>query len=161
MLKKFNSFEEFKYFFENFEYGEFRIECDYSVIGMRKAKDVFYDIVRTKSVYDEYEMKYKEIALNEEEALSKAYDRYNSYIDFRLKNPAEFLCICKNSGGNMSTLMDIKQYLYSRTNKSKLDGEWISLFEIEAYLENDWIVYLVKDKNKRIEKEIKFISEIN
>ena len=154
MLKKFNSFEEFKYFFENFEYGEFRIECDYSVIGMRKAKDVFYDIIRTKSVHNEYE-------INEEEALSKAYDRYNSYIDFRLKNPAEFLCICKNSGGNMSTLMDIKQYLYSRTNKSKLDGEWISLFEIEAYLENDWIVYLVKDKNKRIEKEIKFISEIN
>ena len=61
----------------------------------------------------------------------------------------------------MSTLMDIKQYLYSRSNNSRLDGEWISLFEIEAYLENDWIVYLVKDKNKRIEKEIKFISEIN
>ncbi len=161
MIKKFNSFEEFKYFFENFEYGEFRIECDYSVIGMRKAKDVFYDIVRTKSVYDEYEMKYKEIALNEEEALSKAYDRYNSYIDFRLKNPAEFLCICKNSGGNMSTLMDIKQYLYSRTNKSKLDGEWMSLFEIDAYLENDWIVYIVKDENKRIEKEIRCISEID
>lgn len=161
MLKKFNNFEEFKYFFERFEYGEFRIDCNYSTIGMRKAKDVFYDIVRTKSVYDEYEMKYKEIALNEEEALSKAYDRYNSYIDFRLKNPAEFLCICKNSGGNMSTLMDIKQYLYSRTNKSKLDGEWMSLFEIEAYLENDWIVYIVKDENKRIEKEIRCISEID
>ena len=154
MLKKFNSFEEFKYFFENFEYGEFRIECDYSVIGMRKAKDVFYDIIRTKSVHNEYE-------INEEEALSKAYDRYNSYIDFRLKNHAEFLCICKNSGGNMSTLMDIKQYLYSRTNKSKLDGEWMSLFEIEAYLENDWVVYIVKDKDKRIEKEINCISEIN
>ena len=161
MLKKFDNFEKFKYFFERFEYGEFRIDCDYSTIGMRKAKDVFYDTVRTKSVYDEYEMKYKEIVLNEEEALSKAYDRYNSYIDFRLKNPAEFLCICKNSRGNMSTLMDIKQYLYSRSNNSRLDGEWISLFEIEAYLENDWIVYLVKDKNKRIEKEIKFISEIN
>lgn len=54
MIKKFNSFEEFKYFFENFEYGKFRIECDYSVIGMRKTKDVFYDIIMDLCQYLEH-----------------------------------------------------------------------------------------------------------
>ncbi|WP_055069090.1 hypothetical protein [Clostridium massiliamazoniense] len=61
----------------------------------------------------------------------------------------------------MRPLLDIKQYIYSRNHNSRLEGEWISIFEIESYLDNNWIVYLVKDKNKRIEKEIKSISEIN
>lgn len=115
---------------------------------MRLAEFTFSDNIRVKRVYDNYLMKYKEIALNEEEALLKAFNRYNSYIDFRLKNPAEYLCICRNCMGDMSILIDIKRHLYARTNKSRLDGEWLSLFEIESYLENGWIVYIVKDKEK-------------
>lgn len=45
MLKKFDNFVDFKYFFERFEYGEFRIDCDYSTIGMRKAKHTYYDVL--------------------------------------------------------------------------------------------------------------------
>ncbi|WP_055069091.1 hypothetical protein [Clostridium massiliamazoniense] len=81
MLKKFDNFVDFKYFFERFEYGEFRIDCDYSTIGMRKAKHTYYDVLESKLTYDEYEMQYKDTPLNEEEALLKAFNRYNAYID--------------------------------------------------------------------------------
>ncbi|WP_055069076.1 hypothetical protein [Clostridium massiliamazoniense] len=151
-LKKIDTLKEFEYFFRNFEKDSLGDELQYNKDAMDLAQKSYYGNLES-GILNEYE-KYQGRHFSERKALLKAYERYNNYIDFRLKNPSEFLCVHRQE--RKDELINIKNY-----PGISVKIEWISLFELDAYLDNNLMVYIIRDKNRKIEKSVKYISEIN
>ena len=150
-MYKIYDIEQFRYLLKNFRYGRFVIETDCNVEAMQVADDLYTDLLE---LYWDDEDKMQE-------ALRRAMDRFNSFIDFRIKNPVQYLCVVQNPMSEITNVISIRQYFNKlRNSKVKKGASWLSLFEVSAYLENGYMVYIIKDKDKSIEKEIQCISEL-
>ncbi|WP_131042978.1 hypothetical protein [Clostridioides difficile] len=84
---------------------------------------------------------------------------YNDFIYIENENKTDYLAILRFSQ-DLSDAYDIRDYFASRDKNSELDGRWLSIKEISEYLKRDYYIYIVKYKNKRIEKEIENIDEL-
>ncbi|HBH3652765.1 TPA: hypothetical protein KSK13_003425 [Clostridioides difficile] len=150
MFKELN-LEDAKYLLDNFasyfgvlEYLEQDSDLrDYSIKGLNKA-------------YEEY---IKKCALTENNDINIFVNTYNDYLNFRKENKEEFLVILRKAQ-NLSDACSISDYFASRSNYSKLEGEWLSIKEIQDYLDEDYYVYIVRNKYFRIEHEIDKIDEL-
>lgn len=151
-MKKIDTLKEFEYLLKNFRYGRFVIDTDCNVEAMQVADNLYTDLL---DLYWNDNDKLKE-------SLKIAMDRFNSFIDFRQKNPAQYLCIIQNPMSDVTNVIAIRQYFNKvRDSKIKKGCTWLSLFEIDAYLENGYMIYVLKDKYNKIEKEINDISDLN
>ncbi|HBF1820613.1 TPA: hypothetical protein KNT04_002592 [Clostridioides difficile] len=84
---------------------------------------------------------------------------YNDFIYIENENKDDYLVILKFTQ-DLSDACEIRDYFASRNKYSKLDGRRLSIKEIAEYLKKDYYVYIVKYKNKRIEREIESIDEL-
>lgn len=130
-------------YFGSFDYLEQDDLKDYSIKALNKA-------------YVEY---IKESALAENDDINVFVNTYNDYLNFRKENKEEFLVILRKAQ-NLSDACSISDYFASRNKHSKLEGEWLSIKEIQDYLDQEYYVYIVKNKYFRIEQEIDKIDEL-
>ncbi|HFL3686897.1 TPA: helix-turn-helix domain-containing protein [Clostridioides difficile] len=145
------SLEDGKYLLDNFAsyFGvlDYLDEDDdlkkYSIKGLNKA-------------YAEY---IKKSAFTGNYDISVFVNTYNNYLNFIKENKEEFLVILRKAQ-NLSDACNISDYFASRNNYSKLEGEWLSIKEIQDYLDKDFYVYIVRNKYYRIEHEIDKIDEL-
>ncbi|MFA8997984.1 helix-turn-helix domain-containing protein [Clostridioides difficile] len=150
MFKELN-LEDAKYLLDNFasyfKAFDYLDEDDdlkkYSIKGLNKAYVKYIE----KSVF------------TGNDDISIFVNTYNDYLNFIKENKEEFLVILRKAQ-NMSDACSISDYFASRNNYSKLEGEWLSIKEIQDYLEQDYYVYIVKNKYFRIEREIDKIDEL-
>lgn len=150
MFKELN-LEDAKYLLDNFSsyFGvlDYLDEDDdlkkYSIKGLNKA-------------YVEY---IKKCALSGNGDINIFVNTYNDYLKLRKENKEEFLVILRKAK-DLSDACKISDYFASRSNYSKLEGEWLSIKEIQDYLDRDYYVYIVRNKYFRIEREIDRIDEL-
>ncbi|HFL3653740.1 TPA: helix-turn-helix domain-containing protein [Clostridioides difficile] len=144
MFKEIN-LEDAKYLLELFyNYGSFRyLEED----DLKK-----YSIRYVDKAYTEY------INGNDDD-FNIFINAYNDYLSFRKENKEEFLVILRKAQ-NLSDACSISDYFASRNNCSRLEGDWLSIKEIQDYLDKEYYVYIVKNKYFRIEHEIDKIEEL-
>ncbi|HBG1420741.1 TPA: hypothetical protein KPH15_000408 [Clostridioides difficile] len=146
MFKELN-LEDAKYLLDNFRVFDYLQEEDdlkkYSIKGLNKA-------------YEEYIKKY---SLTENNDIDIFVNVYNNYLKFKEENKEEFLVILRKAQ-NLSDACNISDYFASRDNYSKLEGEWLSIKEIQNYLDEEYYVYIVRNKYYRIEREIDKIDEL-
>ncbi|HBF4443207.1 TPA: hypothetical protein KON86_002838 [Clostridioides difficile] len=146
MFKELN-LEDAKYLLDNFRVFDYLQEDDdlkkYSIKGLNKA-------------YEEYIKKY---SLTENNDIDIFVNVYNNYLKFKEENKEEFLVILRKAQ-NLSDACNISDYFASRDNYSKLEGEWLSIKEIQNYLDEEYYVYIVRNKYYRIEREIDKIDEL-
>ncbi|EQF29841.1 hypothetical protein QEW_4516 [Clostridioides difficile CD160] len=150
MFKELN-LEDAKYLLDNFSsyFGvlDYLDEDDdlkkYSIKGLNKA-------------YVEY---IKKCVLSGNGDINIFVNTYNDYLKLRKENKEEFLVILRKAK-DLSDACKISDYFASRSNYSKLEGEWLSIKEIQDYLDRDYYVYIVRNKYFRIEREIDRIDEL-
>ncbi|HFL3696700.1 TPA: helix-turn-helix domain-containing protein [Clostridioides difficile] len=115
-----------------------------------------YSIKGLNKAYEEY---IKKCSLTKNNDINIFVNTYNNYLNFRKENKEEFLVILRKAQ-NLSDACNISDYFASRNNHSKLEGEWLSIKEIQDYLDKDFYVYVVRNKYFRIEHEIDKIEEL-
>ncbi|MCC0740562.1 helix-turn-helix domain-containing protein [Clostridioides sp. ZZV14-5902] len=147
MFKELN-LEDGKYLLDNFAnyFGVLDEDNDlkkYSIKGLNKA---YVEYIKKSVFTGNYDV-------------SIFVNTYNNYLNLRKENKEEFLVILRKAQ-NMSDACSISDYFASRDDYSKLEGEWLSIKEIQDYLDKDYYVYIVKSKYFRIEREIDKIDEL-
>ena len=149
MFKEIN-LEDAKYLLKFFyDFGSFRyLEED----ELKK-----YSIRYLDKAYTEY-IKKTNLDKNDDD-FNIFINAYNDYLNFRKENKEEFLVILRKAQ-NLSDACSISDYFASRNNYSRLEGDWLSIKEIQYYLDREYYVYIVKNEYFRIEREIDKIEEL-
>lgn len=146
LIKKIESLEEAKMVIKNANYQEL------------ESMKIYYP-----PAIDEAYDKYLEMECQFEEDGTETFMKvYNAYVDFRIANPVEFMAIVKHPK-ELSRVCEMRDEWVRRNSHSSIprDAEWLSRKEIEKKLNNGGYVYIIKNKEHRIEKEIESMNELD